>query len=280
MPTQQDFETVINRFQSRISAPMLTNLAIDWGQMQVSDFYPNPVPDLYINQPVFITGKFKATGTREQVFIKALSAIGLSSLPVVIDTAANNIRFRAISSLWARAKAEQLSNKLIETPNNPAIKQEITNLGLKHKLLTQFTSFIALEEKTIIPKEGGKPQTIKVPVPLPDGWNGVGEEDVMQVDEEELQRGLYRFSAQGADKNNSIQSLPIVSAPTAEKKASAAKGLERAGTDTSRADTGHKIGASGINRLPTVESPARRSESAPIPMSTQPAAPEPSKQGD
>ena len=282
LPTQQDFETVINRFQSRISAPMLTNLAIDWGQMQVSDFYPNPVPDLYVNQPVFITGKFKATGTREQVFIKALSAVGLSSLPVVIDTAANNIRFRAVSSLWARAKAEQLSNKLIETPNNPAIKQEITNLGLKHKLLTQFTSFIALEEKTIVPKEGGKPQTIKVPVPLPDGWAGVGQDDVIaQADEEEVRKNLYRFSAQGADKNNRIQSLPTVSAAPAEKKTSAPKGLgQRADTDTSRVTgTGRKVGASGISRSATAESPARRSESVPMATPAQPA-PEPTRQGD
>lgn len=227
LPTQQDFEVVINRFQSRISAPMLTNLAIDWGQMQVSDFYPNPVPDLYVNQPIFITGKFKAAGTREQVFIKALSAVGLSSLPVLIDTGANNIRFRAVSSLWARAKVEQLSNRLIETPNNPALKQEITDLGLKHKLLTQFTSFVALEEKTIVPKDGGKPQTIKVPVPLPDSWNGnVDDGNLKQLDEEQEVRRDFRQRSLPVDKNANTQAISAAPVARAEKKVSAAKPME------------------------------------------------------
>lgn len=199
LPTQQNFETVINKFQSRISAPMLTNIAIDWGQMEVSDFYPNPVPDLYVNQPVFITGKIKATGNREQVFIKALSAVGLSTLPVLIDTSSSNIRLQAISALWARGKVDRLSNDLIETPNNQNIKQEITQLGLKHKLVTQFTSFIALEEKNIVPKEGGKPQTILVPVPVPADWQIAQDQD----DESELEKArreatVQNFNAFGA----------------------------------------------------------------------------------
>lgn len=202
LPTQQNFETVINRFQSRISAPMLTNLAIDWGQMQVSDFTPNPIPDLYVNQPVFITGKYRSTGAREQVFIKALSAVGLTSMPVLIDTAASNIRFRAISSLWARAKVEKLSNDLIDglidSPNNANTKQEIINLGLKYKLLTQFTSFVALEEKTIVPKEGGKPVTIQVPVPMPEGWQMNQDHDDQVVQEQDLRKSLSTNSGSGA----------------------------------------------------------------------------------
>ncbi len=201
LPTQQNFETVINRFQSRISAPMLTNLAMDWGQMQVSDFMPNPIPDLYVNQPVFITGKFRSAGTREQIFVKALSAVGLTSMPVLIDTAASNIRFRAISSLWARAKVEKLSNDLIDSPANANTKQEIIDLGLKHKLLTPFTSFVALEEKTVVPKEGGKPLTIQVPVPLPDGWQmnqGVDFDDKVADKEERQMRPGFSPSGSAA----------------------------------------------------------------------------------
>lgn len=200
LPTQQNFETVINKFQSRISAPMLTNIAIDWGQMEVSDFYPNPVPDLYVNQPVFITGKIKATGNREQVFIKALSAVGLSTLPVLIDTASSNIRLQAISALWARGKVDRLGNDLIETPNSQNIKQEITQLGLKHKLVTQFTSFIALEEKNIVPKEGGKPQTILVPVPVPADWQIAQEQD----DESDLEKARRDGTVQNFSSSSGI----------------------------------------------------------------------------
>ncbi|MBI4854005.1 MAG: VWA domain-containing protein [Acidobacteria bacterium] len=286
LPAQQDFETVINRFQSRISAPMLSNVAIDWGQMQVSDFYPNPIPDLYINQPLFITGKFKSIGTREQVFVKALSAVGLSSLPVVIDTSVSNIRFRALSSLWARAKVEELSNKLIETPNSPAAKQEIIDLGLKHKLLTQFTSFVALEEKTIVPKEGGKPQTIKVPVPLPENWNGNNADDAILRDEEE-KRGKMEILKRKADKITSQSAPNYYRMTTPERKA--APSISTQNVDTSglgsspgavsakgaREESGRALGTmTSTDSRPGV---AISRHSTPVPSSAPPPPPEPER---
>jgi Ca-activated chloride channel family protein len=44
---------------------------------------------------------------------------------------------------------------------------EITKLGLEYKLMTQYTSFVAVEEMTIT--DGGKPRTVQVPVELPEG---------------------------------------------------------------------------------------------------------------
>src|SRR5205807_8418409 len=46
-------------------------------------------------------------------------------------------------------------------------KAQIIEVGLKHSLATQYTSFIAVEEKTVI--QDGKPVRIEVPVELPEG---------------------------------------------------------------------------------------------------------------
>src|SRR5437879_4145458 len=37
LPAQQKIEAEINRFQTRISAPLLTDLAIDWGGLEVAN---------------------------------------------------------------------------------------------------------------------------------------------------------------------------------------------------------------------------------------------------
>ena len=50
---------------------------------------------------------------------------------------------------------------------NDDIKGDITKLGLEFGLMTQYTSFVAVEEKVVT--EGGKPKTIEVPVEMPDG---------------------------------------------------------------------------------------------------------------
>ena len=49
----------------------------------------------------------------------------------------------------------------------PEIEKQITQLGLDYRLMTQFTSFVAVEERTVT--DGGTPVTVQVPVEMPDG---------------------------------------------------------------------------------------------------------------
>jgi hypothetical protein len=51
----------------------------------------------------------------------------------------------------------------------PELKETITNLGLEYRLMTQFTSFVAVEE--MIVTDGGQPRRIDVPVEVPEGVN-------------------------------------------------------------------------------------------------------------
>jgi hypothetical protein len=65
----------------------------------------------------------------------------------------------------------------------PEIKETITNLGLEYGLMTQFTSFVAVEE--MIVTDGGQPRRIDVPVEVPEGVNRASafadEGDVVRV---------------------------------------------------------------------------------------------------
>ena len=78
--------------------------------------------------------------------------------------------------LWARAKIADLMGKNLkgiqQGKPNKEIKQMIINLGLKFKLMTQFTSFVAVEDKVI--NKDGKLVTVPVPVEMPDGVSHEG----------------------------------------------------------------------------------------------------------
>ena len=52
------------------------------------------------------------------------------------------------------------------------VKQSIIQLGLDYRLMTQFTSFVAVEE--MIVTDGGQPRRIDVPVEVPEGVNRAG----------------------------------------------------------------------------------------------------------
>ena len=49
----------------------------------------------------------------------------------------------------------------------PEVQQQITQLGLDFHLMTQFTSFVAVEERVVT--TDGQPRTVQVPVEMPEG---------------------------------------------------------------------------------------------------------------
>jgi len=76
-----------------------------------------------------------------------------------------------LATLWARTKIGDLMgqdfNWIQQGTPKAEVRQAITQLGLDYRLMTQFTSFVAVEETTIT--DGGQPRRIDVPVEIPEG---------------------------------------------------------------------------------------------------------------
>ncbi len=68
--------------------------------------------------------------------------------------------------MWARHRIALLSDYNRLSPQDERVK-EVTNLGLTYNLLTQYTSFVAID--TQVRLKDGKAQTVKQPLPLPQG---------------------------------------------------------------------------------------------------------------
>jgi Ca-activated chloride channel homolog len=58
-------------------------------------------------------------------------------------------------------------NGLQNAQPKPEVQQQITQLGLDFHLMTQFTSFVAVEERVVT--TDGQPRTVQVPVEMPEG---------------------------------------------------------------------------------------------------------------
>jgi hypothetical protein len=76
-----------------------------------------------------------------------------------------------LAPLWARARIDDVMNQdYVGVQRNnmrPDLKNTITQLGIEFRLMTQFTSFVAVEEVTV--PDGGRLRRIEVPVDVPAG---------------------------------------------------------------------------------------------------------------
>src|SRR4029078_1746979 len=167
-----DGSAAARRFHERIRNPLLTDISIDWNGLPVADVYPQRIPDLFSAKPLILSGRFTspANGT---IRLKGKVAGNdfVRDIPVSFpETMASH---DVLSSLWARRRIDDLMSQDYAGAQSgrmkPDLKQTITQLGLEYRLMTQFTSFVAVEE--MIVTDGNQPRRIDVPVEVPAGVN-------------------------------------------------------------------------------------------------------------
>lgn len=153
------------KFTKYISAPVLTNIDMNFSGIETYDVLPEKMPDLFAERPLIITGKYKGNAEGE-IIIKGKDGSGSfhKSLSITKETTSKDAK--ALKYLWAREKIRLISdyNKLM---HDDPTKQEIIRLGKKYNLLTEFTSFVAIDSE--ISNKTGNSTTVKQPLPLPQG---------------------------------------------------------------------------------------------------------------
>ena len=178
---EQDATPAANRLFERMRSPLLTDITVDWGGLPVADVYPEVIPDVFAAKPVVIYGRF-TTPTSGTVTLRGKRAGAPYEMKIAVNLPGANEEHEVLSSLWARKKIDHLMAEdwtgLQGGEPKGDLKLQITQLGLEHRLMTQFTSFVAVEEQTVT--EGGEVRTVQVPVEMPQGvrYEGVfGEKD-------------------------------------------------------------------------------------------------------
>jgi Ca-activated chloride channel family protein len=159
-----------DRFYERVRSPLLTDLYIDWGGLPVTDVYPTRLPDLFSGQPLIITGRYTQPASGK-VLLQGTRAGGPFTRDIAVTFSSSTPPFDALAGFWARRRIDGLMSQdwlgLQRGAMKPALQEQITQLGLDYRLMTQFTSFVAVEEK-IVTKDG-RPQRVEVPVEMPEG---------------------------------------------------------------------------------------------------------------
>jgi Ca-activated chloride channel family protein len=154
-----DGSAAAKRFHERVRSPLLTDVKIAWNGLPVSEVFPARVPDLFAAKPLVITGKYTGAA-RGTIRLTGTVAGKPFARDIRVELPAAEAKHEVLAKLWARTKVDHLMH-------DSGTKEEITQLGLAYRLMTPYTSFIAVEDKIV--NEGGKSRRVEVPVEMPEG---------------------------------------------------------------------------------------------------------------
>ncbi len=175
--SQNGASAAAGRFYDRINSPVLTDISLDWGELGktagIEEIYPHHIMDLFDVKPVVITGRYTPTDNDRTgtIFLRGNTGAGKFERKITVALPARQQGSSAMPSVWARSKVEHLMNQDLANAQagkpDPGIKEKIVGLGMNFRLMTQYTSFVAVEEKVVT--IGGQPRTVAVPVEMPEG---------------------------------------------------------------------------------------------------------------
>jgi Ca-activated chloride channel homolog len=157
---------VMEDFFERISHPGLTDIAIDWGGMQVSEVFPRAMPDLFVGRPVILTGRFNG-GVSKAIRLtgKAAGTQFEFAVPTVTEDDPGTTH-NGLPSVWARMKIADLAEQSTYAPN-AELPDQIKQVALDYGLMSAFTAFVAVDSTR--QTEGTEGTTMPVAVPVPEG---------------------------------------------------------------------------------------------------------------
>jgi len=163
-------DAVARKFYQRIGSPVLTDISLEFRNLDVIDVFPNQVADVWAEKPLFIHARYRKPG-KGQVILRGFQGGQPYRQVLEVKLPRRAKSNAALASVWARTKVADLMSQdltALQTGQFPErLREQIVEVALEHRIMTQFTSFVAVEDRVV--NEGGIQRSVTVPVEMPQG---------------------------------------------------------------------------------------------------------------
>jgi Ca-activated chloride channel family protein len=191
---------------AQLDAPMLQRIEVRWSDPS-AEAWPARAPDLYLGEPLVLTARSRDAGGPVSVSGSRGDSTWEDSFPK-----AGKLKGAGIDKLWARRKIQGLTDSLQEGADAGEVRRAIVELGIRHHLVTDYTSLVAVDEAATAPR-GAKPVRRVVPVNPPRAEDAV--EDVMTVTAESPLLDERRISTGATVSQTELDKIPSTRDPWA-----------------------------------------------------------------
>ena len=183
-----DSKSLALEVMQRIHRAQLAGVNIDWAGLKIFETYPAKLPELWADRPLIVYGLFEPSGAGmgKEATIRVNGKVEgeAASWPVAIFMPAKEPANEVLSKVWARQKIEDLMQQTYYA-GSPAVEEVVTGIALEYRLMSQYTSFVAVDasDAAKLREPARPPRRMLVPVPIPEGtryegfFGPAGEED-------------------------------------------------------------------------------------------------------
>jgi Ca-activated chloride channel homolog len=141
----ENLESKVSEFYSRMASPALVDVALDIDGLDEYDLMPRSLPDLFHNNEIFVTGRYRGQAARS-VTVSLRGTTGGSSKTLTAQVAPlTGEGHSAAARLWATRKVSWLIDQVRLKGDNKELVDEIERLATRFGIVTPYTSFLITE---------------------------------------------------------------------------------------------------------------------------------------
>ena len=145
---QEDLEVAVSAFFTKVSEPVLVNLALDIQNIKTKNLYPQKLPHLFRGSQLTVLGRYAGNGKTKLVLSGDINGKKQEfSNAAKFPKQESDHQF--LPRLWAQRKVAYLVDEVRLNGENKELIDEITRLSEKYGIMTPYTSFLVTEEQAV-----------------------------------------------------------------------------------------------------------------------------------
>ncbi len=141
----EDIERALSNYYEKISSPLLSDLSVEFENIEVIERYPRILPDLFKGSQLVLVGKYKGEGPVE---VKLSGKVGREEKRFVLRdrNLGNDGSYSFLPRLWAMRRVGYLLAEMWLHGEQQELIDDVKKLGVKFGVVTPYTSFLITEK--------------------------------------------------------------------------------------------------------------------------------------
>jgi Ca-activated chloride channel family protein len=154
VPPEGNVEVAVGNLLGKLRRPALVNLRIVASPVRFVDVSPAQLPDLFFGEELVVFGRYRGTG-RGAVVIEGERGGRRERFTAEAEFRAIAGGNEYIARLWAARRIGDLTRQIRLEGATDGLMREVRELGLRHGILTEYTSYLVQEPGVVAVRRDG-----------------------------------------------------------------------------------------------------------------------------